>query len=226
MQIISAFPITSTFKHVLVSGLYFRIQFLFSIVPSKKNRRYKISPMVIRDLTTVIKQRKTLNRFGTIRGTKYAIGDLILMAIKWLRNTDIGSLMELFGGQEKTIEKGLKIAFETLDAFGYVFKNGCPTLDEESEIKRHFRINGTPCPDAVYVGDCTDIPIWCKDKYYYTYKRCCPSTKAIRVLVILRRDTMQPVFVRSGAAPSGPEASDTNMLLGSKFDNYARAGGM
>ena len=185
---------------------------------------YKIHNIVVRALEKVIRKRESgkLNKFGTLPGTSFSIGDLILIAVKWLRGVPTPDIAEHFGSKPRTIRKAVKIAFRVLESFQFVFTKGQMTKEEEGTIRQRLKKMGVPCPEVVYVGDCTDIPLWCSDDTYFTYKRCCPASHALRCLVILRRDTMTPVFVMAGAPPNGPEGTDTNMLLTSDFDDYAR----
>ena len=106
-----------------------------------------------------------------------------------------------------------------------MFGNNLGTFETVDDIKSRLEAEGVPWPEIAFAGDCTDIPIWTADDIFYTYKRCCPATNAIRVLVIIRRDTMTIVNITIGGAPSGPMGSDTQMLLSSEFDSYARKRG-
>ena len=190
---------------------------------------YKVHAIVVHSLESLIKtkykNRGQINKFGTVKGTGFKIGDLILMAIKWLRGNPMADICETFGSRPRAARRAVTLAFKLLEEFAFVFRKGQMTPEEEKTVRERLAKKGVPFPEIVYVGDCTDIPVWCSDDTYFTYKRCCPSTHALRCLVILRRDTMTPVFVMSGAPPNGPEGSDTNMLLTSAFDDYARSVG-
>ena len=190
---------------------------------------YFVFPRVVHALEKVIlsrwKEKKLINRYNTITGTSFPIGDLILIAIKWLRGVQVPDIAESFGRRLNSTRSALNIAFDALYSFDYVFGKNVGTLETVDEIKSRLKEKGVPWPEIPYVADCTDIGIWTSDDVYYTYKRCCPSTKAIRVLLTLRRDTYAPVDITFGGAPSGPMGQDTQMLLSSEFSAYARATG-
>ena len=109
------------------------------------------------------------------------MGDLILMAIDRLRGLTHEQLATKYGGRREAVRKALKKSFEITAMFDFVFSANFPTPEETSEISARLSESGVPCPHAIFVGDCTDLPLWTKDALYYTYKRCCPSTHAIRV---------------------------------------------
>jgi hypothetical protein len=138
--------------------------------------RFKIDPVVIRILTDLAAQKQS----GPL-GTRYDIGDLMLMAIDRLRGRTNVELSELYGGRREAIRKGLKIAHKIAALFDFVYGLNVPSVSEATKISESLEAAGVPSPHAIYVGDCTDLPIWTQDGQYYTYKRCCPSTHAIRV---------------------------------------------
>ena len=191
---------------------------------------YFIFPRVVCALEDVISKRwgkdGKLNRFKTVDGTSLPIGDMILIAMKWLRSVQVPDIAETFGRKLDSTRSALRLSFKVLGTFGYVFGKNLGTIETVDQIKARLEAAGIPWPEAAFVGDATDIPIWTSDDTFYTYKRVCPSTHAIRVLIIIRRDTMSIVSVTIGAAPSGPMGSDTQMLLSSSFDAYARQIGM
>ena len=190
---------------------------------------YFTFPRVVKALEKVIYtryfNRGDINRYKTVVGTFLPIGDLVLVAIKWLRSVPVGDIGETFGRKLDSTFSALRIAFRVLGEFGYVFGNNLGTFETVDDIKSRLEAEGVPWPEVAFAGDCTDIPIWTADDIFYTYKRCCPATNAIRVLVIIRRDTMTIVNITIGGAPSGPMGSDTQMLLSSEFDSYARKRG-
>jgi hypothetical protein len=59
-----------------------------------------------------------------------------------------------------------------------------PNLRQCKLRKNDFEAKGFPTPEAIWIGDCIDTPIHSNDHNYYTNKRSCPSTHAIRVRTI------------------------------------------
>jgi hypothetical protein len=108
----------------------------------------------------------------------------MLMAIDRLRGRTNVELSGIYGGKREAVRNALKIAHKIASLFDFVYGQNVPSAAEADEISERLKAAGVPSPNAIYVGDCTDLPIWTADGDFYTYKRCCPSTHAVRVRIL------------------------------------------
>jgi len=138
---------------------------------------YKCHPTVVHMMQKMATWRKGDNP----RGTRWGYGDIFLMLLRSLRGHTAADISEIFGGKESTVSKAVRIGTAVAEDFQFIFSKSVPSQAEASELKARFREEGVPNPEDLFVGDCTDIPLWSSNDEYYTYKRCCPATHAIRV---------------------------------------------
>ena len=116
-------------------------------------------------------------------GSRWGYGDLFLMATKSLRGHTADDICEIFGARPSAVKKAVRLGIKTIGHFQFIFSRSFPTAAEAEDIRQRFEDAGVANPDDIFVGDCTDIPIWSSNGEYFTYKQCCPSKHAIRVRI-------------------------------------------
>ena len=201
---------------------------------------YCVEPTLVKALVAVSIKRKLVST-----GSKFCIGDRILLAIRSLRNESARSLSKEFGGTRPTVQKAINLGLDILDSFDYVLTNNFPTKEEELEITERLEQADLAEPGAVLVADCIDLPIWSSNDEFYCHKKRTPGKSAIRVrfrrsvlkftklesepvktldlqsVVFVRRDNLTPVWTKTGVAPSSSAGPDSVLILGSKIHQLA-----
>ena len=173
--------------------------------------QYGVHPKVVATLSLFL---------GPISGTSFSPENCLLMGLRELRGDRTASVVESFDADESTIRNAQKLIFQKLSDFSYILSSHFPaTRAEVEEIIENLEKAGRPFPEFPFVGDCTDLPIWTRYAEFFSHKRNLQSAKGFRSAVICRRDTMMPVWVKTGAAPASFLGSDSKMLLSSNIHN-------
>ena len=140
---------------------------------------YKIQPTVVYTLTEAILALPLA--CGKDFGSRFSIGDRILLAICDLRDYSWIQNRNVFGGNKSSINAAMNKGLELIGLFDYVLLGNFPTAKTAQTMAKRLAQKGAPTPNVLTIADGVELPIKSSNGRYYCRKKNNPGSSSIRV---------------------------------------------